>query len=442
MKKTIGSVCGKVKKWYEDSGCNPLKEQYYDTKASAQATYILGAVFAVLVFVIYYLISFFFYLDNGLQDIKAHTRFAMNFYLEWDKFFEAWKRMPYLMWHIIVKMLVSRFGFPEADAASFTNAIFGVFFFFVVTFLLYKLTRYYTGRKNLLISLVGAMALTFAGPLCCMWYGDAYFGGSFSINPMHNPTQTAVKGFGILLFMAGVDIIRKYKNLDTIFFSSKLLYFRFGLFLFLSTIAKPTFMYMLLPAGMVVILTDMIVSAIKKDRNLGKIWGACWRITVACIPSLMYLLLEYFAFYFWGDATNNSSVIITTPFLVWKIYALSIRKSVFLGMCFPLWMVITNPGYFFRQIEGRLSLASYFIGTAEFSFLAESGERMDAGNFAWCMMSGMLVLFVIAAQRLILRTTEKKEGMTHVVYVIFSWFLLFLHVFSWLYYYGVFREML
>lgn len=442
MKKALTNAREGIKKWYAGSGTNPMKEQYYDTKSSPQWTYALGGVCAAVIFVVYYLVSFFFCLDPGLQDIKSHTDFALDFYLKKENFIEAWTRMPYMFWHFFVKILVSKFNFPEADAASITNAAFGVFCFAATAWFLYRVIRYYTGRNNLAMALVGSIALSFAGPLHCMFFGDAYTGGAFSSNPMHNPTHMAVKGFGILLFMAGVDIIRSYKELEPIFFCKKGLYFKFGLFLFLSTLTKPTFMYMLLPAGFLFIVADLIASAVKRDKYTGKIWGACWRIAIACIPSLIYLALEYFAFYFWGDATNSSKLVFTTPFLVWKFYSLSIRKSVLLGMCFPIWMVITNPGYFIKTTEGRLSLIGYAVGVLEFSFIAESGDRMDAGNFSWCMMAGMGLLFATSVVRLIMKSMERKESFKHALYVMASWFLLALHVYSWLYYYGVFREIL
>ena len=111
-------------------------------------------------------------------------------------------------------------------------------------------------------------------------------------------------------------------------------------------------------------------------------------------------------------------------------------------MCFPIWMLLTNPGYFYKTTEGRLGVLGYLTGVLEFSVLAESGSRKDAGNFAWCMMAGMTIFFAVSVCRLILSTMQKKCGARHAAYVIFSWFLLFLHVYSGLSLYDVFAGIL
>ena len=35
-------------------------------------------------------------------------------------------------------------------------------------------------------------------------------------------------------------------------------------------------------------------------------------------------------------------------------------------MCFPIWMVLTNLGYFSKSEEGRLSVLGYAFGVLEF----------------------------------------------------------------------------
>ncbi len=105
-------------------------------------------------------------------------------------------------------------------------------------------------------------------------------------------------------------------------------------------------------------------------------------------------------------------------------------------------MLLTNPGYFYKTTEGRLGILGYLTGVLEFSVLAESGSRKDAGNFAWCMMAGMTIFFAVSVCRLMLSTMQKKRGAGHAAYVIFSWFLLFLHVYSGLSLYNVFAGIL
>ena len=442
MDKALKNFWDKAVNFFREGAKDPSKDTYEDTKSPSYAAYVACGGFAVLIFVVYYLVAFVFCNDTGLQDMKAHAFFAEEFYMRNDLMLKAWLRVPYCFWHLIVKTLSSRCGYPLYDAASFTFAWFGVFSFAVTTWFINAITKNYTGKNTLLSSAVGSLMLSFIGPLSCWWFGDAY-SSSFSPNPMHNPTHMAVKGFGFLVLMAGMDIIRKYQGKNTIFFKKdKNLYLYFGIFLFLSTITKPTFMYMLLPAGFIVVLADLIGGLVRKDGTADKAGNAIWKIAVAGIPSIVYLLIEYMAFYYWGDATNASSIIITKPLAVWHMYAIDVPTAILLGMCFPIYMLLTHPGYFLKTLEGKLALVCYAVGVLEFTFLAESGDRMDAANFSWCLMAGMGVFFAVAVVRLILTTLSTRRTKPHIANVMTGWFLLFLHVYSLLSYYHILDDIL
>lgn len=440
MIKLAKNFWGKVKEWYEDSAKNPSLYSYEETKDYSAGTFVLAGLFAAVVFSVYYLLAFTYALSTQVNDIQCHAEFACDFYFGEGQFLKAWLRVPYMLWHLVVRFLNNRAGFPLADATAFTYAGFGLFTYVVTALFISGCLSAYTGKKQYSLSFVGSFILSFVGPLCCMWLeGDAYM-GSFSPNPMHNPTHMAVKGFGLLTMMAGIDIIRKYREEKAMFFkNSKALYLYFGIFLFLSTITKPTFMYMLLPAGMIVVLSDAIYNGIKKTGKAKEIWKAAGKLCLALVPSLVYLIFEYCAFYFWGEETNGSSVILTAPFEVWHMFTAQIKVRVLLAMCFPLFMLITRPGYFFRTVEGKLGIIGYLVGTVEFIFIAESNLRKDAGNFSWCMMAGMTVFFAVALVRLIIETLMKKNTTGHFAYVVTGWFLLFLHVYSCMYYYKVFQ---
>ena len=103
-------------------------------------------------------------------------------------------------------------------------------------------------------------------------------------------------------------------------------------------------------------------------------------------------------------------------------------------MAFPIWMGITNLKYFFQSEEGRLSLLGYVVGTTEFCFVVETGNKLGHLNFAWPMMSGMLLLWVICGARLIALTLKPTEHKASNVVVMGGWILLLLHLFSGLYY--------
>ena len=448
--------------YLKDNAKDPSRERYLETNHQTPHGPIVAGALGVLVFVVYYKIAYAYCTTAGLVDMKTHAEFAQNFYLNPEEFFKTWLKVPHMLWHLVVKAFESRAGLPLWDAASFTFALFGLFAFGVMTWFLFSMLRSHTGQKRLAFAALGGMALSFVGPLIMAWFSDGYL-GAFTPNPLHNPTHITSKGFGMLAMMAGIDVIRGYRKESPVFFR-KHPYLSFSLFSLLSVLAKPTFLYMLLPAGILLILIDLISAiagprhitgttkenASKKAQTKGQlerrerllsVWGAAWRLALASLPACAYILTEYIALFFWGTE-QGTSVVITKPLEVWHFYTWDVPTSILLGMLFPIWMLLTNLGYFYKSAEGRLSVLGYAFGVLEFSILAESGSRKDAGNFSWCMMAGMTIFYAVAVYRLMLSTLQEKTGKAHSAYLIISWFLLFLHVYSGLSLYEVFAGIL
>ncbi len=453
-----------IQEYFRENAKDPSLYKYGETPMYSPADAISASGLAVLVFVVYYKVALAFCYADGLQDMKAHAVFAQNFYLNPKNFLETWLKVPHMLWHLVVKFFESRLSIPLWESAALSFALFGLFAYFVMTWFLTGLFRNHTGQRRLALAALGAGALSFVGPYVMEWFSDGYL-GAFTPNPLHNPTHIASKGFGMLALMAGIDVIRGYRGKSPLYFK-KHVYLWFALSALLSVIAKPTFMYMLLPAGVLMILIDLVGAMdgvfapipdaekqsgkekkqlVKKQfgqrKHLLSVWNSAWKLALATLPACAYVIMEYVALFYYGTE-QGTSVVVTKPLEVWHFFTLNVPTSILLGMCFPLWMVLTNLGYFHKSEEGRLSFLGYAFGVLEFSILAESGSRKDAGNFAWCMMAGMTVLFAVAAYRLLNVTVQAKSGKAHTAYLIFSWFLLFLHVYSCLSYFEVFTGIL
>lgn len=191
---------------------------------------------------------------------------------------------------------------------------------------------------------------------------------------------------------------------------------------------------MLLPAGALYLLTEWILSLLHKKNTYKELWGFFWRILLASTPALVYLFFEYAAFYLW-DGTESDAHVAIYPFLTaWHIYSPDVPTSLLLSMAFPFWMVLTNWKYFLYSVEGRLSAIGYAVGTLEFSFIVETGSKLSHLNFAWPMMSGMLLIWVISAACLLHRTASNKGGRWNRIVIIVGWMLLSIHMFSGLYF--------
>ncbi|MDE6516809.1 MAG: hypothetical protein K2L18_03035, partial [Acetatifactor sp.] len=373
---------------------------------------------------------------EGLNDLVEHTVHAQNIYRNsvWD----SWLQRPYLFWHLCVKGCIKFLAMPVKEASAFTCATFSAFNYFVSFYLLDCTASRLAGCDAGMVSSCAAGMLGLVQPMYVYWFNVYQYEGQFSINPLFNPTHMAVKPLGLLCFMLAVDLIRCYKGMGKFYFpgacSTKWLYALFGAILLLSAFAKPTFMYMLLPAGAVYLLVELALIMVHKGKGYGELWRFVWRMTVACIPALVYLAFEYIAFYFWGG-TNSDAHVAIYPFLTaWHIYSPNVPKSLILSMSFPFWMVLANWKYFLHSVEGKLSVIGYIVGTLEFSFFVETGFKLSHLNFAWPMLSGMLLLWVTSAACLIRWTVSDKTGRWNRVVVIVGWLLLSIHLFSGLYY--------
>lgn len=407
-----------------------------EEKRGNQVKYALAAFLAVLIFVIIYKYTLNELHVEAINDLREHTWHAEDIYL--DRLWTAWLKRPYLFWHICVKSCIKFFKMPVDEASACVQGFFAGFNCLVTFFLLDRTGGRLTGKDVGVSAALIAGIMGFVEPLYVPWFNAFQYEGQFSINPIFNPTHMAVKPFGLICFMLAVDLILAYRGRDKLYFinigKNLWLYIAFGAFLFLSAFTKPTFLYMLLPAGAVYLLIDLGFALKKKDGSAKKVWGFMWRIACASIPALLYLLLEYAAFYFWGG-TNEDASVAFAPFLTaWHIYSPDVPRSLRLSMAFPIWMVITNLKYFLRTEEGRLSLLGYIVGTAEFCFVVETGDKLGHLNFSWPMMSGMLLLWVICGARLIALTLNPIEHKRSNVIVMGGWILLLLHLFSGLYY--------
>lgn len=398
--------------------------------------YALAAFLSVLVFVILYKYSLNQLKSDVLNDLTEHTLHAQNMYL--SNLWEAWLKRPYLLWHLCVKGCIKFLEMPVTEASAFVCAASAVFTYFVSFFLLDRTASRLAQRDTGIAAACVAAMLSLVQPLYVYWFNSYQYEGQFSINPIFNPTHMAVKPLGLLCFMFAVDLIRCYKGEEKLYFpgicSSRWLYMLFAAVLLLSAFAKPTFMYMLLPAGALYLLVDWILTILHKGKGRKELWGFCWRMTLASVPALVYLAFEYAAFYFWGG-TNSDAHIAIYPFLTaWHIYSPNVPKSLILSMAFPLWIVLTNWKYFLYSVEGRFSVIGYIVGTLEFSFIVETGYKLSHLNFAWPMLSGMLLIWVVSAACLIYQSFSCGGGRWNRITVIVGWLFLSIHLFSGLYY--------
>jgi hypothetical protein len=421
---------------------NPVKQffakEYDETNPGVSGKnygpYILVCLLGVIIYVVYYR---FCYNMIGLEtynDLQEHTQMASRISLNPQDLWNAWLQTPYLGWFLTMKVFMRLSHMNAAMAASNACAFYALLCYGVICFLGNRaMACYLKVKEHVIASASLAFALAFAWPLFCpALFPDQYL-GQFAINPFHNATQMSVKWIALLCVAMAVDLFRIEYGKEAVFFTGRAFkkagFVFFSVALLGSVLYKPTFAFVFLPAGLILLITEWIrlMIAGKKD---GKIVGKLLlKLLLAVLPAVVYILLEYIAFYFWGDNNGDSRVALAAPFTAWRIYSNNIFMSVIVGMAFPLWMVITNPKYFFRSLEGKLSVICFLVGFAEFALIVETDYRLEHLNFAWEYMSGMLVIYLIAGLKLLVET-YKGEGKLSKFRVIVGWGLLFAHMFS------------
>ena len=405
------------------------------TKEQNRVKYAVVSALSAIVFVIMY--------KYALGDLNGEVTDMWDHLCEAQKIFRTsipdhWVEKPYMLWHLCVIASEEYLVMPWVDAAAFVHACFSVLNCLVTFFAIDRLTERVLKKSAGTAAAVVSFLLSFVMPLYVKWFNSYHYEGQYGINAFFNPTHTAAKPFGLLAFLLAVDLILLYQGEETCFFKSersrKWLYVLLGAALFVSVLAKPTFMFMLLPAGVVYLCIELVKALVRKDGSYKKVWSFMWRIGCASIPAAIYLLLSYAAFYLWGGTNSDSKVAIYPPFTVWSIFSPNILKSWIFSMTFPIWMVIANPKYFVKSVEGRLAFIGYLIGILEYTFFVETGSKLEYCSFAWEMTSGMLLVWVVAAAKLVELTYDTKQSVWRNIIVLVGWGLLVILFFNGTYY--------
>lgn len=268
----------------------------------SQTEYALAAFLSVLIFVIIYKFSLNQLVCEEFTDLKWHTQHATDIFT--DKMWIVWLKVPYLMWHLSVSALIKFAEMPEVEAAACAQGFYAGLTYWVTFYLLDKtISKTLKRNMGIPVAFVSAM-LGLVMPLYVYWFNSEQYVGQFSINPIFNPTHMTVKPFGLICFMLAVDLILLNKGKESLYFDGlrkdRQLFILFSVFLLVSAFAKPTFMYMLLPAGAGYLMIDLFSALKRRDGSWKKVWRFMWQIGCASVPAILYLFIEYAAFYLWG----------------------------------------------------------------------------------------------------------------------------------------------
>ncbi|MBE5868986.1 MAG: hypothetical protein E7293_08540 [Lachnospiraceae bacterium] len=400
------------------------------TKKDNLAAIILSVLLAYLTY-----LTVINQLPYILSDYNGHTYVYLPLFNP-ETWIQGWKTVPYCIWHLSVLGLNHILHVPIEAAAAYVSCFFALFSFFVIYWMILKYTAAFGKETSSTKAAIVSFGFCLIQALFFYWLdGGDRFLGAYSMNPVHNPTQMTVRPFSLLCYCLVYDLWNKQKD-DTytgVFFNMKQglkkPYIYLAVLLLLSTMAKPTFAEMFIPAVGIVMLVEWIGRILRKNGSASKYFKYCLHMLCCAIPSLAYILLQFLAYFFWGGSYGaDGSFMITKWLEVWNMYSENVILSIGLGMAFPLFMIFINGQFFLKDSLGRLALTGYLVGFLEAALLGEGGIKLSHSDFLWPMMSGMLLVWTASTLRLfVLEKTQADTKIKHIL-IDTGWFLFFVHV--------------
>lgn len=234
--------------------------------------------------------------------------------------------------------------------------------------------------------------------------------GVFTANPFHNATYMAARPFAILAFFSYAGLLDKYeKGYDASGKEGPDLkeYLFFACSLLLATMAKPSFTIVLVGAAGLIMVFRMVRSGFR--NFLPTIWlGLCF------LPTFADLLYQFKGVFVPEEGAEGGIGFCFGE--VWAQYCSFLPTAIFLGIGFPLVVLLLN----FRKLKSdtlyRFSWQIYGMGFATAFLLYEKGFRKPDFNFSWGYMYGIFFAFVGAVVLLLKETAvflgDSESGQT------------------------------
>ena len=223
------------------------------------------------------------------------------------------------------------------------------------------------------------------------FFNPTLYVGQGSPNTWHNPTMTVMKPLAFLAFLFLLNALRRPTVRASLWPSLAA-----GAALAASAVVKPSFALVFIPAA-------ILLTAIERRPNL------LGRVLLVILPCTVLLAVQYAVGYSpngtpetiagtaGADLQLYANDRIVFDFLgVWRSKTPCVPVSLFLGIAFPLSVLVFRFRHVVRNRPLALSWLMTLIGLLLYSLLAEQ-TRISHGNFGWSYLSAMSFLFVFSA---------------------------------------------
>lgn len=295
-------------------------------------------------------------------------------------------------------------------------AIFFALVLVATVYLTQKMMEFLLPETNPYVLWVAAIVCNFVISIYLPKASRGLYMGGISPNVYHNITYSLMKLCSILALILFFKIREHY--LEGITWKEWLL---FAVSLFLTSWAKPNFVFAFAPAMAIILLVDLI-----KNKVNGKIFWRCVCFGSAVLPSLALLLYQNTVL-FPSDANSGIAFGFAVYAKIWSEYPV---VSLLQALAFPLFVLLFNLKELKTDKKFSMSWLMLLVGLLEYMFLYESGSRKWHGNFGWGIMIVVFFVFVTCACKLIqnlIRDIDKKKFKSHMLYYILAVFLLMVH---------------
>lgn len=248
------------------------------------------------------------------------------------------------------------------------------------------------------LSLYFTATLLIASPVAALFPLDGHlYLGYIGVNVLHNPTMILLKPFALLIFIYSARALES----DTPPSASQLAIC--AIVTVAAAMAKPSFTIVLLPA----LSLMMLMLWLKGEPFDSKV-----PLLSILVPSLVILLIQYRMTYSAAQIDgvyNGSSSIIFSPLTVMNNYSSHLLTKFLLSVLFPLSVAALFYREALRDRALQLAWLSFGAGTLYTYLLAESGPRMNQGNFTWSAQIALFILFTASA-KFLFKKISSSEG--------------------------------
>lgn len=233
--------------------------------------------------------------------------------------------------------------------------------------------------------------------------GTAFFGfdyiyrcmGILTPNPYWNATYLAVRPLTIATYFLGIDLLAEY---ETVLSWKKVT--AFGVLVFLCTFTKPSFTFILVPTGAVILLYRLL-------KNKGKTWKNTLLFCLSLLPTGVLLLYQFSNVFTGTNSHAEETGIGFELFKAWHVYSNNIPLSLVMALAFPIAVLVLN----MRQMKNdggvRLAWQLWLTGFLTFLICYEKGFRFSHMNFSWGYMHGLFFVFMVSILQMIRNLMRK-----------------------------------